>query len=172
MRTLAAVAALALGLDIVPGPPRPSPASGTPASPQATPGSAATLQSAVRERERAFAKTMADRDLTGFATFVSEEAVFVGRSALRGRRAVVEGWKGFFDGPRPPFSWSPELVEVVDSGSLALSRGPVFAPDGTRTGTFTSTWRLEKDGQWRIVLDSGCPPCRCGSEPTTDKQDE
>ncbi len=160
MLTLVALLALTAGPDVVPGPrARPSPAS------------LAALQATVRERERAFAKTMADRDLAAFASFVSEEAVFVGRSVLRGRQAVVEGWKGFFEGPRAPFSWAPELVEVSDSGSLALSRGPVYAPDGTRTGTFSSTWRLEADGQWRIVLDSGCPPCACSNEPAAKKKE-
>jgi ketosteroid isomerase-like protein len=115
----------------------------------------------VRAREQAFAKTMADRDHAAFAGFVAEEAVFLGRGVLRGRAAVVEGWKPLFAGKEAPFSWQPETVEVIDSGSLALSRGPVFDPKGQRTGTFTSTWRLEKDGEWRVLLDSGCPPCRC-----------
>lgn len=120
------------------------------------------LEEKVRERERAFAKTMADRDLTAFSTFVAEEAVFVGEGPLRGREAVSAGWKRLYDGPKAPFSWQPERVFVVGSGTLALSSGPVFDPDGTRRGTFTSTWRLEKDGEWRVVLDSGCPPCKCG----------
>ena len=115
----------------------------------------------VRAREQAFAKTMADRDHTAFAGFVSEEAVFLGRSVLRGRKAVAEGWKPLFEGAKAPFSWQPETVEVIDSGTLALSRGPVFDADGKRSGTFTSTWRLEKDREWRVVLDSGCPPCAC-----------
>jgi ketosteroid isomerase-like protein len=114
----------------------------------------------VRERERAFAKTMADRNLEAFASFLSTEAIFIsGSGPLRGREAVVAGWKKFYEGDKAPFSWEPETVEVVDSGGLALSRGPVFAPDGKRIGTFTSTWRKEADGRWMIVLDSGCPPC-------------
>jgi hypothetical protein len=54
---------------------------------------------------------------------------------------------------------------VLDSGTLALSTGPVYAPDGQRSGTFNSTWRREKDGRWKIVLDNGCPPCECGAAP-------
>jgi ketosteroid isomerase-like protein len=114
----------------------------------------------VRAREAAFAKTMADRDLAAFATFVARDAVFLGRTALRGRAAVVEGWKGLFEGPKAPFSWQPERVEVIDSGTLALSTGPVFDPQGQRVGTFNSTWRLDEDGEWRVVLDVGCPPCK------------
>ena len=120
-----------------------------------------SIAARVRAREQAFARTMADRDHAAFAGFVSEEAVFVGLGTLRGRKAVAEGWKPLFEGPKAPFSWQPETVEVIDSGTLALSRGPVFQPDGKRSGTFTSTWRREADGEWRVVLDSGCPPCAC-----------
>jgi ketosteroid isomerase-like protein len=115
----------------------------------------------VRAREAAFARTMADRDLAAFATFVAKDAVFLGRTALRGRPAVVGGWKAYFDGPKAPFSWQPERVEVTDSGTLAVSSGPVFDPQGERVGTFNSTWRLDDDGEWRVVLDAGCPPCKC-----------
>jgi len=130
----------------------------------------AALAAKVRAREEAFAKTMADRNLAAFATFVDDEAVFLGRTELRGRAAVVEGWKGYFESRTAPFSWKPDRVQVVDSGTLALSQGPVFAPDGARSGTFTSTWRLGRDGEWRIVLDSGCPPCACGPEPAKEKK--
>jgi ketosteroid isomerase-like protein len=117
------------------------------------------LAARVRAREAAFARTMADRDLSAFATFVSEEALFLGPGVLRGRPAVTEGWKRYFEGDRAPFSWAPDRVEVVDSGTLAISSGPVFDPDGRRIGTFNSTWRREADGEWRVVLDIGCPPC-------------
>lgn len=128
----------------------------------------AALAAQVRAREEAFAKTMADRDHAAFATFVADEAVFLGRTELRGRAAVAAGWKPYFDGAQAPFSWRPERVHVIDSGTLAVSQGPVFDSKGARTGTFTSTWRLEKDGVWRVVLDSGCPPCPC--EPAKEKQ--
>lgn len=120
------------------------------------------LQSQVRETEQAFAMTMAHRDHAAFASFISQEAVFLSsKGPLRGRKAVAEAWKPFFDGPRAPFSWEPDRVEVLDSGTLAISTGPVRDADGKSAGTFTSTWRRETDGKWRIVLDSGSPPCEC-----------
>ena len=126
------------------------------------------LAAKVRAREEAFAKTMADRDHAAFAAFVADEAVFLGRTELRGRAAVAAGWKPYFEGAPAPFSWRPERVHVVESGTLALSTGPVFDPGGARVGTFTSTWRLERDGEWRVLLDSGCPPCPC--EPAKEKK--
>lgn len=118
------------------------------------------LAAKVRAREAAFAKTMADRDLAAFSSFVAEEAIFYGQTPLRGRQAVVDGWKRFYEGRQAPFSWAPERVAVVASGTLALSSGPVFDAKGVRTGTFVTTWRLDTDGEWRVVLDVGCPPCR------------
>jgi len=111
--------------------------------------------------ERAFARTMADRDHAGFMSFLSDEAVFMPDGApLRGKAAVAAAWKRFYDAPAAPFSWEPDRVEVLDSGTLALSSGPVRDPQGNRTGTFNSVWRRETGG-WKIVFDKGCPRCDC-----------
>ena len=119
------------------------------------------LAEQVRNSERAFAKTMADRDLNAFAAFIATDAVFFGESALRGKAAVVEGWKRLYEGATAPFSWRPESVEVLDSGTLAHSSGPVLDPQGKQVGTFNSVWRREADGQWKVVFDKGCDSCRC-----------
>ena len=125
-----------------------------------------SLARQVRESERAFAATMAARDLRAFGTFVSDEALFFGQAGvLRGREAVVAGWTRFFQGAAAPFSWEPVTVEVLDSGTLALSGGPVRDPSGRQVGTFNSIWRREGDGRWRVIFDKGCPPCDCRQAP-------
>lgn len=120
----------------------------------------AELKEQVRRAETAFAKTMADRDHAAFTSFLADEAIFManGRPA-RGAKAVAEQWKGFYQGKQAPFSWAPEFVEVLDSGTIATSSGPVRDPSGKRVGTFNSVWRREANGQWKIILDGGCPPC-------------
>ena len=118
------------------------------------------LAGQVRETERAFAKTMADRDHAGFVSFLADETVFMGDpQTLRGKAAVAAAWKAFYDGAQAPFSWEPERVEVLDTGTLALSSGPVRDPKGTRVGTFNSVWRRDASGSWKIVFDKGCT-CR------------
>jgi ketosteroid isomerase-like protein len=119
------------------------------------------LAEQVREAERGFAKTMADRDVRAFASFIASDAVFFGEKTFRGKAAVVEGWKAFFVGASAPFSWAPESVEVLESGSLAHSSGPVLDREGTRVGVFNSVWRRQPDGQWQVVFDKGCDVCRC-----------
>jgi len=114
----------------------------------------------VEDTERAFARTMADRDFDAFTAFLAEETVFFsGKTPLRGSQRVADTWKAYFEGPEPPFSWEPELVVVLDSGTLALSSGPVRNTAGDRVATFNSIWRLEADGQWRIVFDKGSQDC-------------
>ncbi|MEK7668522.1 MAG: nuclear transport factor 2 family protein [Gemmatimonadota bacterium] len=125
-----------------------------------------SLARQVRESERAFAATMAARDLRAFGTFVADEALFFGRTGvLRGREAVIAGWRPFFQGAAAPFSWEPATVEALDSGTLALSSGPVRDPTGRQVGTFNSVWRRESDGRWRVIFDKGCLPCDCSQAP-------
>ena len=120
----------------------------------------AELKEQVRQAEIAFAKTMADRDYAAFASFIAEDSVFFGRSeAYRGKAAVVASWKQLYEGPQAPFSWRPDTVEVLNSGELALSSGPVLDPAGQRFGTFQSIWRREKDGRWRVIFDKGADYC-------------
>lgn len=109
--------------------------------------------------ERAFARSMADRDFAAFGRFVAEDCVFFsGTAPLRGRDAVLAAWKPFFDGPSAPFSWEPDQVEVLASGELALSTGPVKSPEGVVTARFNSIWQRQADGAWRVIFDKGGPP--------------
>jgi ketosteroid isomerase-like protein len=133
---------------------------GVPAPPLAEP---AVLERQVAAAETAFAQSMADRDFAAFASHIAEDAIFVnGRNPLRGKAAILADWKKYFDGPAP-FSWKPETVVVLDDGSLAQTKGPVFDPAGKPILEFRSTWRREADGSWKVVFDDGT--CRCEPRP-------
>lgn len=131
-------------------------------TPAAAPADHEKTRQEVFALERAFAKTMADRDLAAFTRFLSAETVWTGSAGpLIGPDAVVGAWKKFFEGRNPPFSWEPDRVEVMANGLLALSTGPVRGPDGKVAARFNSVWRQEAPGVWRIVLDMGTPGCDC-----------
>ncbi|MFO1323952.1 MAG: nuclear transport factor 2 family protein [Burkholderiales bacterium] len=130
------------------------------------PPSNADLVRQVADTERAFAKTMADRDHAAFATFLSDEAVFfTGPTPLHGKAAVAAAWKRFYEGAQPPFSWEPDKVEVLASGTLALSSGPVRDRNGKLVATFTSIWRQDAPGVWHIIFDKGNEVCDCPKTP-------
>lgn len=121
----------------------------------------ASLRQQVTDTERAFARTMADRDHASFTSFLAEDAIFFdGDSSVRGKTAVAAKWKPFFEKDDPPFSWEPDQVQVLDSGDLALSTGLVRDPAGNVVGRFNSIWRRESPGRWRIVFDKGSPVCK------------
>jgi len=120
----------------------------------------ATVEEQVIATERAFAKTMAQRNQQQFSSFISAEAVFFsGDNPLRGKSKIVDVWSKYFKSTQAPFSWEPSKVEVLESGTLALSTGPVTDPSGKLIGTFTSIWRLESPNTWRIVFDKGNDVC-------------
>jgi ketosteroid isomerase-like protein len=114
------------------------------------------LKRQVIEAERGFAATMKARDFEAFKRFIADEAIFFGTEGpLRGKQAIARGWRQYYDKPQAPFSWAPEEVEVVDSGTLAYSGGPVYDAAGQRIGRFNSIWRLKAPGQWEVVFDRG-----------------
>ena len=123
------------------------------------------LRQQVADAEKAFAATMAKRDFAAFSTFISEEAVFwSGPKPLHGKEAITAWWKRFFEKPEAPFSWEPDNVEVVASGTLAHTTGPVYDPKGKVFSRFNSVWRQEAPGRWRVVFDKGQEVCNCKRE--------
>jgi ketosteroid isomerase-like protein len=119
------------------------------------------IQEEVAQVERAFAATMKARDHAAFVSFLSEEAIFSGGTQpLRGKQAVADEWKKFYAKPAAPFSWEPDEVEVLASGTLAKTAGPVYGPDGTLIARFSSVWRLEAPKTWRIVFDGDTEVCK------------
>lgn len=120
------------------------------------------LERQVADAERGFARSMAERDFAAFQRFVADDAVFYsGPTPLRGKQAVAAAWKRFYEKSDAPFSWAPEKVAVLESGTLAISSGPVRDPAGKHFTTYSSIWRLEAPGVWRIVFDKGEPACDC-----------
>jgi ketosteroid isomerase-like protein len=117
-----------------------------------------TLRRQVDAAERAFARSMAERDHDAFSRHLSEHAIFYGGAApLVGKAAIAAGWKAYFDGASAPFSWLPDRVDVLGDGTLAHSTGLVRDPGGKPLARFNSVWRQEAAGVWRVVFDKGSP---------------
>jgi len=76
---------------------------GCAASPQRA--SVEALRQQVVDTERGFAKSMAERNHSAFMSFLSDEAIFfTGPTPIRGKQAVAEAWKRFYEKPDAPFS--------------------------------------------------------------------
>lgn len=116
----------------------------------------------VRCREIGFSQSVENQDLAAFRAFIDADARFVSSTVYRGPDAIATAWQVFFDAQGPQIKWRPQFVEVLENGRLALTRGPYKMTtrdaDGAtveRWGTFNSIWRLQDDGQWRVVFDAG-----------------
>lgn len=134
---------------------------------------AADLAIEVRCREIAFSNATENRDLEAFMSFLDSDARFVGASVLRGPEQIAATWRVFFMEDGPSLKWRPQFVEVLDSGDLALTRGPYRlkskAPEGQpieEWGTFNSIWRIDSGGSWRIIFDAGSPAAEPPDEQT------
>ena len=118
----------------------------------------------VKCREIGFSQAAEHRDLEAFRSFIDADARFVSNSVLRGVDDIATSWSVFFADDGPAIRWRPQIIEVLEDGKLALSRGPFHViskdADGNTVeswGTFNSVWRLHTDGQWRVVFDAGSP---------------
>jgi len=113
----------------------------------------------VTNAERAFAQTLANRDMKAFLAYLSPDAIFFsGSNVEHGPAEIAEVWAPFFSGPHAPFSWHPDHVEVTPDGHLAISTGPILQEDKV-VGRFNSVWRLEEGNTWRILFDKGEAVC-------------
>ena len=127
----------------------------------------------VRCREIGFSKSVENLNRNQFPMFIDPDARFVGIKVDRSREAIAEAWRVFFSEDAPLIKWRPQFVEVLESGDLALTRGPYRIIDKDENGqptegwgTFNSVWRLNDDGEWLVVFDAGSFP----DETPTDEQ--
>lgn len=90
----------------------------------------AKLADQVRDRERAFARTMAERSHEAFVTFLADEAVFVGQNQVfRGKAAVAEGSRGRWLSARDPCATRRASVSARSGHTAADSNAPVLEDD-------------------------------------------
>ena len=124
----------------------------------------ADLADEVRCREIGFSKSIEARDMAAFRAFLDDDARFVGDRVRRGPEEITAGWSVYAPADGPTLKWRPQIVEVLEDGALALSRGPyrytAVNAEGISVdyfGTFNSIWRRQADGSWKIVFDAGSP---------------
>jgi ketosteroid isomerase-like protein len=113
----------------------------------------------VRCREIGFSQSAENRDLQAFRSFIDADARFVSSQVVRGVDAIAEAWAVFFTDPGPTIKWRPMVIEVLENNTLALSRGPYRVVSN-------SVWRVNEDGQWRVVLDAGNPAASAPDDET------
>ncbi len=144
-----AVCAIVAGVLIVPRNLSTSPAKPT----------AATL----KQLEADFMKAAADKGSQGYLSYYADDSVEVpnGGPLIQGKANIAPGMS-FLDDKNNRLLWTPVGADISASGDLGYTYGTFEFhskdKEGKSTvdyGKYTSIWKLQKDGSWKVVLDMG-----------------
>jgi ketosteroid isomerase-like protein len=126
------------------------------ASPKAT---ADTL----KQLEGEFMKAAAERGSQGYMSYYADDSVELpnGGAIIPGKANISKGM-GFLDDKNNRLSWTPVGADISASGDLGYTFGTYEFrskdKEGKPTveyGKYTSIWKLQQDGSWKVVLDMG-----------------
>jgi len=117
----------------------------------------------LRQLEGEFMKAAAEKGSEGYMSYYAEDAVEVpnGEDAIQGKANIAKTM-GFLDDKKNSLVWTPVGADISASGDLGYTWGTYEFrskdKDGKPTvdhGKYTSIWKKQKDGSWKVVLDMG-----------------
>lgn len=123
------------------------------------PATAETL----RQLEADFMKAAAEKGASGYMSYYAEDAVEVpnGEDAIQGKANIAKTM-GFLDDKKNQLVWAPVGADISASGDLGYTWGTYEFrskdKEGKPTvdyGKYTSIWKKQRDGSWKVVLDMG-----------------
>jgi len=150
-RLLVFVAILVIAAIVLPIP-RPTVA----ASPKAT---AETL----KQLEGEFMRAAADKGSQGYMSYYAEDSVELpnGAPLIAGKANIAQGM-GFLDNKDNRLQWTPVGAYISASGDIGYTYGTFEFHSKDKEGKphvdygkYTSIWKLQADGTWKVVLDMG-----------------
>lgn len=124
------------------------------------------IETALVEREKAFARAVAAKDMDRFLEFWADDgAVFPpGAPIANGKVAIRAEWGALLSDKEASLAWTPARAEVARSGDLGYTWGTYVLTrmrdgkeDTRRTGKYLTIWRRGADGTWRVAADIGSP---------------
>ena len=129
-------------------------------------GSSTGSDTTVWKADEAFNRALDERNRKAFASWLDEEAVFLGGGLHQGREEILAAWSIYFDRDSDQrLSWQPHTAVVSRCEDVGYTLGDYSsiapAADGELvryTGTYLSVWRKGTDGAWHVVADAGTPP--------------
>jgi ketosteroid isomerase-like protein len=132
------------------------------AGPKVSASPKATAQT-LKELEAEFMKAAAEKGSQGYMSYYADDSVEVpnGAPLIQGKAEIAKGM-GFLDDKNNSLTWSPVGADISASGDLGYTYGNfefhAKDKDGkpvVEYGKYTSIWKQQKDGTWKVVLDMG-----------------
>jgi ketosteroid isomerase-like protein len=117
----------------------------------------------LKQLEAEFMRTAIEKGSRGYMSYYAEDAVEVpnGAPLMQGKSEIAKGM-GFLDSEDNQLTWAPVGGDISASGDLGYTYGNYeFRSKGkdgnphVEHGKYTSIWKLQKDGSWKVVLDMG-----------------
>ncbi len=117
----------------------------------------------LRQLEGEFMKAAAERGSAGYMSYYADDAVEVpnGGPIIQGKINIAKTM-GFLDQKDNHLTWTPVGADISASGDLGYTYGTYEFrskdKDGKAVidhGKYTSIWKKQKDGNWKVVLDMG-----------------
>ena len=117
----------------------------------------------LKQLEAEFMKAAAEKGSQGYMSYYADDAIEVpnGAPLIQGKIEIAKGM-GFLDDRNNRLLWTPVGADISGSGDLGYTYGTYEFhskdKDGKPTaeyGKYTSIWKLQKDGSWKVVLDMG-----------------
>jgi len=117
----------------------------------------------LKQLEAEFMKAAAEKGSKGYLSYYADDAVELpnGAPAIEGKVNIAPGMN-FLDDPNNRLTWTPTGGDVSSSGDLGYTYGTFEFRSNDKDGKprvehgkYTSIWKLQKDGSWKVVLDMG-----------------
>jgi ketosteroid isomerase-like protein len=117
----------------------------------------------LKQLEGEFMKAAAEKGSQGYMSYYAENAVEVpnGGPLIQGKVEIAKGM-GFLDDKNNQLLWTPIGADISSSGDLGYTYGTFEFhskdKDGKPVvdhGKYTSIWKKQADGNWKVVLDMG-----------------
>jgi|SRR5579862_4626416 len=122
----------------------------------------ATIETLI-QLEGEFMKSAAEKGSKGYLSYYAEDAVEIpnGGPLLEGKMNIAPGMS-FLDDPNNRLTWTPVGGDISSSGDLGYTYGTYEFHSNDKDGKphiehgkYTSIWKLQKDGSWKVALDMG-----------------
>ena len=117
----------------------------------------------LKQLEAEFMNAAAEKGSQGYLSYYADNAVEVpnGAPLIEGKANITPGMS-FLDDKNNRLMWTPVGGDVSASGDLGYTYGTYEFHSKTKEGKpvvqygkYTSIWKLQKDGAWKVVLDMG-----------------
>jgi len=117
----------------------------------------------LKQLEGEFMKAAAEKGSQGYMSYYADDSVEVpnGGPLIQGKAEIAKGM-GFLDDKNNRLTWTPVGGDISASGDLGYTYGTFefYSKDKdgkpvVQYGKYTSIWKRQNDGSWKVALDMG-----------------